>query len=313
VLLAGGLGLATARGAQAATGCSVGYTVSSQWSGGFTASVAVTNLGSPVTQWTVTWAFTAGQHVDAGWNATVTQSGAQVTAASMAYNGALATNGTVSFGFQGTWTGSNPAPPDFAVNGVSCSGGSQPTTVAPSTAPPSTGTPSPSGACPASGHVTYTLARESNPTAEQANAYALITTAMDQAVGFYNCYTDITKALNVSYNPSVATADGNINGSIRFGATSTMQRITAMHEIAHTVGVGTYWAWSSMLSGGIWTGPAATAQLRAIDGDPTAQLHGDSQHFWPYGLNYTSEVSSDADLVAHCRIVAAMRQDMGMS
>ena len=32
----------------ASAGCSVDYTVSSQWSGGFTASVAITNLGSTV-------------------------------------------------------------------------------------------------------------------------------------------------------------------------------------------------------------------------------------------------------------------------
>ena len=54
---------------------------------------------------------------------------------------------------------------------------------------------------------------------------------------YYNCYTDIVKELNVQYNPSVATADGNINGSIRFGSRDSMNHITAMHEIAHTVGI----------------------------------------------------------------------------
>ena len=73
----------------ASAGCSVGYTVSSQWTGGFTASVAITNLGSPVNSWTLTWNFTAGQQVTQGWNATYSQSGTQVTAVSESYNGDL--------------------------------------------------------------------------------------------------------------------------------------------------------------------------------------------------------------------------------
>lgn len=167
-------------------------------------------------------------------------------------------------------------------------------------------------ACPSAGHITYTLNKATNPTADQADAYRRITSAMDQALTTYNCYTNVTKALNVSYNPSVATADANINGSIRFGAKSTMQKITAMHEISHTLGVGTSGSWSPRISGGIWTGSAATAQLRTLTGDQAAVVHGDRQHFWPYGLNYTSEVKSDADLAIHCKLVVALRKDMGL-
>jgi cellulase/cellobiase CelA1 len=47
----------------AAAGCSVNYSVSSQWQGGFGAAVTVTNLGDPVTSWTLTWSYTAGQTV----------------------------------------------------------------------------------------------------------------------------------------------------------------------------------------------------------------------------------------------------------
>ncbi|MDQ1286522.1 MAG: hypothetical protein QG622_87 [Actinomycetota bacterium] len=167
-------------------------------------------------------------------------------------------------------------------------------------------------ACPASGHLTYTLARAANPTADQNAAYALITTAMNQALSVYNCQVNLTKALTVRYEPSVSTADANWNGTIRFGARSTMQQITAMHEISHTLGVGTVSAWSPKLSNGIWTGSNATARLRSITRDQAASVHGDRQHFWPYGLNYTSEVSSQADLVSHCLMVAALRQDMGL-
>jgi hypothetical protein len=166
--------------------------------------------------------------------------------------------------------------------------------------------------CTATGHVTYTLARSSSPTTQEQAAYDAISCAMDMATAYYNCYTNITKTLNVSYVPSVATADGNINGSIRFGSTGSMNCITAMHEIAHTVGVGTSGNWSSQVSGGIFTGTNATTQLRAITGVQSDVLHADTQHFWPYGLNYTTEVSSTADLVDHCLMVVAIRRDLGM-
>ncbi|GIE82520.1 hypothetical protein Aph02nite_84700 [Actinoplanes philippinensis] len=121
----------------AAAGCAVKYTVSSQWQGGFGADVAVTNLGDPLTGWTLTWSYGAGQTVTQAWNATVTQSGAAVTAKNVSYNGALATNATATFGFNGSWTTANPVPADFAVNGVACTG-----TTTPSSSPTSSVTPS---------------------------------------------------------------------------------------------------------------------------------------------------------------------------
>jgi beta-xylosidase len=108
--------------AQAATGCRVDYAVSSSWQGGFGANVTVTNLGDPITGWTLTWSFGAGQQVTQAWNATVSQSGAQVTATNASYNGAIATGANTSFGFNGSWTGSNPAPTVFALNGNTCTG-----------------------------------------------------------------------------------------------------------------------------------------------------------------------------------------------
>ncbi len=166
-------------------------------------------------------------------------------------------------------------------------------------------------ACPGHGDITYTLRKDSNPTSDQQNAYGLITTAMDRAVQYYDCYTNITKAETVVYEPTVSTADGNINGTIRFGQTPYMEYITAMHEIAHTVGVGTDSKWPGLVVDGIFTGQHATDQLRAITGNSTDQLSADTQHFWPYGLNYTSEVKSEADVVDHCLMVVAIRWDMG--
>jgi O-glycosyl hydrolase len=123
----------------AAAGCAVNYAVSSQWTGGFGAAVTVTNLGDPVTGWTLTWSFGAGQTVTQAWNTTLTQSGTAVTARNVGYNGSVATNGTVSFGFNGSWTGSNPAPTGFVLNGTACTGG-----VVPTASPTATASASPS-------------------------------------------------------------------------------------------------------------------------------------------------------------------------
>ncbi|MEU8218005.1 non-reducing end alpha-L-arabinofuranosidase family hydrolase [Micromonospora taraxaci] len=134
----------------AAAGCSVNYAVASQWQGGFTANVSVTNLGDPLTSWTLTWSYGAGQTVTQAWSTSLTQSGSAVTARNVSYNGAVPTNGSVSFGFNGSWTGSNPAPTSFALNGVTCTGGTTPTTPPPTTPPPTDPpptTPPPTNTC----------------------------------------------------------------------------------------------------------------------------------------------------------------------
>lgn len=159
--------------------------------------------------------------------------------------------------------------------------------------------------------MSYVLSRSAAPTQAEAEAYARITSAMDTAVFYYNCYTDIEKSLSVTYVPSVPTADGNVNGSIRFGSTASMNHITAMHEISHTVGVGSR-EFGRLVVDRIFTGENATRQLREITGDPAEEVHTDGTHFWPYGLNYTSEVTSTDDLVNHCKMVAAIRADMGL-
>ncbi|WP_238013516.1 cellulose binding domain-containing protein [Dactylosporangium sp. AC04546] len=130
----------------AAAGCRVTYTVTNQWQGGFGANVDITNLGDPVDGWALTWTFATGQAVSQAWNATVTASGTAVRAVDAGYNAAIATNGTVSFGFNGSWTTSNPIPVDFALNGVACTGGttspsaSASPSVPPSSPPPPAGT-----------------------------------------------------------------------------------------------------------------------------------------------------------------------------
>jgi hypothetical protein len=138
-----GLGVVAATQASAATGCRVGYTVS-QWPGGFTGNVAITNLGDPLNGWRLTWTFTNGQTVTQGWNGVFTQSGANVTVANQTYNASLGTNATVTPGFNGTWTGTNSTPTSFALNGVACTGSTNPGP-GPTTSAPPPSTPPPGG------------------------------------------------------------------------------------------------------------------------------------------------------------------------
>ncbi|MEU8198910.1 cellulose binding domain-containing protein [Microbispora amethystogenes] len=150
-LLTAGAGVAGVHVASAAAvGCQVTYTVTSEWPGGFGASVDIQNLGDPVNGWRLSWWFPAGQTITQLWNGTHTQSGSQVTVTNASYNGAIPTGGSVAFGFNGSFTGSNPKPTSFALNGVTCTGGvASPTpTATPSqsptqTPPPRTPTPSP--------------------------------------------------------------------------------------------------------------------------------------------------------------------------
>lgn len=160
------------------------------------------------------------------------------------------------------------------------------------------------------GNVTYTLIKEVNPTADQLNAYQLIKIAMDSAMYYYNTYTTFSKNITVQYEPGVATADGSNNGTIRFGSNTYYMNVgTAMHETAHTMGVGTNSSWSTLMVGGVYQGINANNVLRSITGNSTDLIHGDTQHFWPYGINYPSEVTSASVLINHCKILEAMKMD----
>lgn len=136
-----------------------------------------------------------------------------------------------------------------------------------------------------------------------------IVRAMDEAVAIYNRYGKFDKLVTANYSPGTPTADANINGWINFG--KQIGTRTAVHEIAHTLGVGTHWRWRELVKDGKWTGARAIAQLREFDG-PEAILHADRQHFWPYGLNYDRELKSEEDYRRHVMMVQALREDMGL-
>lgn len=179
-VVASGLVVTFAAPATAAPGCGVTYAVTSQWQDGFTATVTITNVGDPISSWTLTWGYTGGQRVTQAWSATVSQSGSEVTARNASYNGSIATGGSVSFGFNGSWNGSNPPPTGFALNGTACTGSPGPTPTGPSQTPtsvppsPTSSPPPPTSAPP--GPSTWGTALPPAGAAT-SRAYSLIATA----------------------------------------------------------------------------------------------------------------------------------------
>ncbi|MFD8300756.1 endo-1,4-beta-xylanase [Streptomyces sp. NPDC059690] len=90
--------------------CSATYSVQSQWNTGFTGQVTVSCSGASLSSWKANWTFGAGQQITQAWNATCTQTGSSVSCANASYNGSVPDGGSVTFGFNGSWSGSNPVP-----------------------------------------------------------------------------------------------------------------------------------------------------------------------------------------------------------
>ncbi|MGW3405230.1 glycosyl hydrolase family 18 protein [Streptomyces zhihengii] len=116
--------------AEAATSATATYTKSSDWGSGFEGKWTVKNTGTTtISSWTVEWDFPAGTRVTSAWDATVTNSGDHWTAKNVGWNGTLSPGASVSFGFNGSGTGS---PSGCKLNGASCDGGSVPGDTPPS-------------------------------------------------------------------------------------------------------------------------------------------------------------------------------------
>ncbi|MFI5800619.1 cellulose binding domain-containing protein [Streptomyces sp. NPDC051677] len=101
--------------------CAVTYTITNQWSGGFQADVRLANTGTSAwSGWSLNWAFPGGQSISQLWNADYTQSGSTVTAKNISWNGNVAAGSSVSFGFTGSWSGTNTKPTAFKLGDQSC-------------------------------------------------------------------------------------------------------------------------------------------------------------------------------------------------
>ncbi|MFJ8534752.1 glycosyl hydrolase family 18 protein [Streptomyces sp. NPDC093591] len=116
--------------AEAATSATATYAKTQDWGSGFEGKWTVKNTGTTsLSSWTVEWDFPSGTSVTSAWDADVTSSGTHWTAKNKSWNGTLAPGASVTFGFNGTGSGS---PANCKLNGGSCDGGSTPGDAAPS-------------------------------------------------------------------------------------------------------------------------------------------------------------------------------------
>src|SRR5687768_14943516 len=108
-------------------GCQVTYTAPT-WTGGngFGASIDIRNTGPAINGWNLVFNFPNGQRIQNGWPVTFSQpaGSATVTVSSNApWNANLPNNGSITIGFNATFTTTNGPPTSFALNGTACTGG----------------------------------------------------------------------------------------------------------------------------------------------------------------------------------------------
>jgi hypothetical protein len=107
--------------------CSVGVTWP-QWTGGngFGAELRITNNGPAITNgWQLVFNMPNGQRVSNGWPVSFTHPAGSPTvtvASDAAWNQSIATNGTFTVGFNGTFSGANNPPAGYTLNGTACTG-----------------------------------------------------------------------------------------------------------------------------------------------------------------------------------------------
>jgi len=96
------------------------YTVDSEWSTGFTASITIKNdTSAAISGWSVNWQY-ATNRSSGGWNANFSGTN-PYTATNLNWNGNIAVGQSVSFGVQGDKNGGSAERP--TINGSVCSGG----------------------------------------------------------------------------------------------------------------------------------------------------------------------------------------------
>ncbi|MAW94678.1 MULTISPECIES: hypothetical protein [unclassified Leeuwenhoekiella] len=158
-----------------------------------------------------------------------------------------------------------------------------------------------------SGDFSYTI----NGYDENNPVFVRLKEAIENVKYYYNNYTSIKKHVWVNYVPGVTTADANFEGWIRFGSNQSYQQTgTALHEVAHTVGVGTHSKWNELLKDGVYQGTRANEILRLLTQDEQATVKGDGLHFWPFGINGAHEDDGkEITYIINTLIIQGMRAD----
>ncbi|WP_328343433.1 glycoside hydrolase family 18 chitinase [Streptomyces violaceus] len=194
--LAGLVGLASP--AEAATSATATYAKTQDWGSGFEGKWTVKNTGTTaLSSWTVEWDFPSGTSVTSAWDADITSSGTHWTAKNKSWNGTLAPGASVSFGFNGTGSGS---PANCELNGGSCDGG----TTEPGDNPPSApGTPTASDITDTSVKLSWSAATDD----KGIKNYDVLRDGAKVATVTTTSYSDTGLAAGTDYSYTVQARD----------------------------------------------------------------------------------------------------------
>jgi hypothetical protein len=108
--------------------CEVTYTKAWEGGNGFGGNITIRNAGvggaDLINGWSLTFTFPGNQRVGQGWSANWSQpaGSANVTATNLSWNGSLPAGASTGIGFNGSFSGTNANPTNFAINGVACNG-----------------------------------------------------------------------------------------------------------------------------------------------------------------------------------------------
>lgn len=139
--------------------------------------------------------------------------------------------------------------------------------------------------------------------------HKVIAARMDSASYYYSVYCSKPKNIKVKYKTSVPTANSVVGGqTINFGG--QMGLSTALHEISHSIGVGSKrWQNIYLDDSKKYCKPIATQLIIELTNNPNAKISGDKSHFWPFNMNYSKDLKSEEDAIRHVMILEAMVQD----
>jgi aryl-phospho-beta-D-glucosidase BglC (GH1 family) len=116
-------------------GIVVVFHVTNDWGNGYTADMTIQNqTSSPINGWTLLFGLTNGSIVGL-WNGQLSGTAAQYTVRDMGWNGQIAPNASAGFGFQVSYSGTQPQPTNCVLNGQTCTfNGIAPPPIAPTIA-----------------------------------------------------------------------------------------------------------------------------------------------------------------------------------
>ena len=158
------------------------------------------------------------------------------------------------------------------------------------------------------GGVTYTLNTDITGIRE----------GVTSAVEYFNDFTSIQgHHVTANYGSGTPTAEASYGGWMTFGPNPSYQRTgTVLHEMGHTIGVGTHWIWNggsplrAEYGTGDWLGDRANKVVQFFENSTTARLTGDGVHMWPYGINGAHEDSGEPALyMANTAVYQGLAED----